>query len=133
MILTELCHCPQRAELAPGADLGILHGAEFQGLQWDINSQRAALGDVLRVHEWSYVDLLQKASASCTGESKFGALDSDTIISAGSFRAALAAAGAVTAAVDKVMAKQVRPLRLCRRAAILFKLACRPQAVLAMR
>ena len=63
------------------------------------------MSDVLRVHEWSYISLLQKASASCT-EKRFAALDSDTIISKGSFSAALAAAGAVITAVDNVMAEQ---------------------------
>ncbi len=63
------------------------------------------MSDVLRVHEWSYISLLQKASASCT-DSRFAALDSDTIISKGSFSAALAAAGAVITAVDSVMEEQ---------------------------
>ena len=71
------------------------------------------MSDVLRVHEWSYISLLQKASASCT-EKRFAALDSDTIISKGSFSAALAAAGAVITAVDSVMAEQAgrQPLHI---------------------
>ena len=94
------------------ADLGILHSSEFLDLRWESSSQRAAMSDVLRVHEWAYVSLLQKASGSCT-DSRFAALDSDTIISRGSFSAALAAAGAVTAAVDRLMEEQVTSALLC--------------------
>lgn len=42
------------------ADWGILRSAEFQGgLRWDEGSKRAALGDVLRVHDWNYVRRIQ--------------------------------------------------------------------------
>ena len=63
------------------------------------------MSDVLRVHEWAYVSLLQKASAACP-DTCFAALDSDTIISKGSFSGALAAAGAVISAVDVLMNKE---------------------------
>ncbi len=76
------------------------------------------MSDVLRVHEWSYISLLQKASASCT-DTRFAALDSDTIISKGSFSAALAAAGAVITAVDSVMEEQVGDHFCCSVAVIL--------------
>ena len=97
------------SKLLCAADVGILHSAEFQGLQWVSESQRATMSDVLRVHEWAYVSLLQKASAACT-DTTFAALDSDTIISKGSFSGALAAAGAVISAVDIVMNKEASPL-----------------------
>ena len=67
------------------------------------------MSDVLRVHEWAYVSLLQKASAACP-DACFAALDSDTIISKGSFSGALAAAGAVISAVDMVMQKEAGSL-----------------------
>ena len=76
------------------------------------------MSDVLRVHEWSYISLLQKASASCT-DTRFAALDSDTIISKGSFSAALAAAGAVITAVDSVMEEQVDAHLCCSMAVML--------------
>ncbi len=42
------------------ADWGILRTAEFEGgLRWDEGSKRAALGDVLRVHDWNYVRRIQ--------------------------------------------------------------------------
>ena len=91
------------------ADIGILHSVEFRRLQWLSSSQRATMSDVLRVHEWAYVSLLQKASAACT-DTRFAALDSDTIISRGSFSGALAAAGAVISAVDVVMKKEAKSL-----------------------
>ncbi len=81
------------------------------------------MSDILRVHEWSYISLLQKASASCT-DTHFAALDSDTIISKGSFCAALAAAGAVISAVDNVMEEQACP-SLCCRVAMLHSLHSR--------
>ena len=69
------------------------------------------MSDVLRVHEWAYVSLLQKASAACP-DACFAALDSDTIISKGSFSGALAAAGAVISAVDVVLQKEASSLLL---------------------
>ena len=39
---------------------GILRTSEFEGaVRWDERSQRAALGDVLRVHDWPYVRKMQ--------------------------------------------------------------------------
>lgn len=97
------------SKLLCAAGFGILHSVEFRGLQWVSASQRATMSDVLRVHEWTYVSLLQKASAACT-DTRFAALDSDTIISQGSFSAALAAAGAVISAVDVVMKQEASSL-----------------------
>ena len=99
------------SRLLCAADVGILHSAEFRGLQWITSSQLATMSDVLRVHEWAYVSLLQKASAACP-DACFAALDSDTIISKGSFSGALAAAGAVISAVDVVLQKEASSLLL---------------------
>lgn len=64
------------------------------------------------MHEWSYVRGLQRACAGLPEEaSAVGSLDADTAISAGTFRAALVAAGAVCRAVDRVMAGEVRETR----------------------
>lgn len=90
-----------------GTELGILRSREFEGLAWETAPPHARIADVLRCHEWSYVRELQSACASL-GDRDLGHLDGDTAISAGSFRAALAAAGAVIAAVDRVVAEQVR-------------------------
>ena len=120
------------------AELGILRGHDFKDLRWDTGSACASIGDVLRVHEWSYVRDLQNTCAvlASSGATDTGApsgpggngrvegaplpdsvaakpeaighLDGDTAISGGSFRAALAAAGAVIQAVDSVMAGEVQ-------------------------
>ena len=78
------------------------------------------------MHEWSYVRDLQNLCASLAapssiggsaeadmgsampGNSRIGHLDGDTALSASSFRAALAAAGAVMRAVDRVVGGEVR-------------------------
>ena len=39
---------------------GILRTSDFEGgLRWEEGSQRAAMGDVLRVHDWAYVRKVQ--------------------------------------------------------------------------
>ncbi|KAK9837158.1 hypothetical protein WJX81_006872 [Elliptochloris bilobata] len=88
---------------------GILRGREFARLRWEGGPLRAALADVLRVHEWAYVRALQQAcGVLAEGAAPVGHLDGDTAISAGTFGAALAAAGAVCRAVDRVIAGEAR-------------------------
>ena len=41
------------------AGWGILRTDEFGGLRWEEGSRRAALADVMRVHEWNYVKRIQ--------------------------------------------------------------------------
>jgi len=50
-----------RPERCPPAGRGILRGREFERLRWEGGPLRAALADVLRVHEWAYVRALQQA------------------------------------------------------------------------
>ena len=57
-----------------------------------------------RVHSPRYVEALREAAPA----SGYVALDPDTIMSPGSWKAALRAAGAVTAAIDRVMAGETR-------------------------
>lgn len=47
------------------AGRGILRGREFERLRWEGGPLRAALVDVLRVHEWAYVRALQQVPPSC--------------------------------------------------------------------
>jgi len=62
------------------------------------------LADILKVHDWGYVLKLQKASESIEDDpTDIRHLDGDTAISHGTFKAALAAAGAVCHAIDEVM------------------------------
>ncbi len=57
--------CP----IAPG--WGILRTDEFAGLRWEEGSRRAALADVMRVHEWNYVKRIQV----CVGVSSSSAAE----------------------------------------------------------
>ena len=64
------------------------------------------MSDLLRVHDWSYVSSIKTLCQKCTpldGSEKFLFLDSDTVISMGTYTAALHAAGAVIEAIDQVV------------------------------
>ncbi len=89
---------------------GILRTCDFEdALRWDERPRKAPMGDILRVHNWAYV---RKIQAVCQGieddPSEVGHLDPDTAISHRTFAAALAAAGAVTHAVDEVVTGRAR-------------------------
>ncbi|PSC72014.1 histone deacetylase [Micractinium conductrix] len=88
---------------------GILRTSEFTpSLRWDEASKRAALGDILRVHDWNYVRRIQMVCDSLPDKpDAIGQLDGDTAVSRRTFAASLAAAGSVCAAVDEVMAGKV--------------------------
>jgi acetoin utilization deacetylase AcuC-like enzyme len=81
------------------AVLDALAGPEFAGLERR-EAPEAALEDVLRVHPQHYVGRLLGA----VPKSGHVGIDADTILSPASGRAALCAVGAVTAAVDAVVA-----------------------------
>jgi acetoin utilization deacetylase AcuC-like enzyme/ankyrin repeat protein len=94
--------------IKPGT--GILRTCDFENaLRWDERPRRAPMGDILRVHNWAYV---RKIQSICQGieddPSEVGHLDPDTAISHRTFSAALAAAGAVTHAVDEVVTGRAR-------------------------
>ena len=84
------------------ANLGILRSSEFENVDWINDAPRAQLGDVLRVHEYSYVAKLEQLCRGLQGSETIGHVDPDTTISALSYEAAMHAAGAVCAAVDSV-------------------------------
>ena len=81
------------------AVLAALSARRFVGLQ-QREAPQAALEDLLRVHPRHFVERILKA-VPVAGHV---ALDADTVLSAASGRAALRAAGAVSAAVDAVIA-----------------------------
>lgn len=93
---------------------GVLNGTDLsENLSWIKNSKLAALSDVLRVHEWTYVRKVQEYCASISSsdpeeESGFVQLDGDTAISKDSYTAALASAGSVCQGIDEVMNKHSR-------------------------
>ncbi|KAL4440406.1 hypothetical protein ABPG75_003407 [Micractinium tetrahymenae] len=99
----------ERLTVLTEPDWGILRTAEFQGgLRWDEGSKRAAIGDVLRVHDWNYVRRIQTVCDALPDDpDAIGQLDGDTAVSRNTFKAALAAAGAVCTAVDEVMSGAV--------------------------
>jgi acetoin utilization deacetylase AcuC-like enzyme/ankyrin repeat protein len=104
---------PRRLDALLDPAQGVLHSTEFADparVLLDRTTNRAAqLGDVLRCHEWSYVRRLQAAIRGVPdAPGVVGSLDGDTGVSAGSFRAALAAAGAVCEAVDRMVAGTAR-------------------------
>jgi acetoin utilization deacetylase AcuC-like enzyme len=87
---------------------GVLRGDEFQrraGIEWHHDAPRAALADILRVHEFAYVRALADACARAGGGAGQDALvhvDRDTTLSAATWEAAQRAAGAVVDAVRRV-------------------------------
>lgn len=94
---------------------GVLRATDLSAhLQWVSNARSAALVDVLRVHEWSYVRKVQEHCAGIASddpedeEEGYAHLDGDTAISSDTYNAALAAAGAVCQAVDLVATGRAR-------------------------
>ena len=90
---------------------GILNSSCFKGSPyvWDTTPAPAAIADVLRCHEWSYVLKVKKVCDAVNEQSaEIGNLDGDTAVSAGSARAAMHAAGSAIAAVDHVMSGRAR-------------------------
>jgi len=83
------------------AVLEALDDPEFAGLERR-EAPAAALEDLLRVHRRGHVERILAA----VPKSGHVAIDADTILSPASGKAALAAAGAVTAAVDAVLEKR---------------------------
>lgn len=83
------------------AILDVLSQREFASLGRR-EAPLAAVGDIARVHPRDFVERLLAA----VPQSGHAAIDADTVLSPGSGRAALRAAGAVIAAVDEVIAGQ---------------------------
>ncbi|CAM9682331.1 unnamed protein product, partial [Ectocarpus sp. 6 AP-2014] len=94
----------KRLEVIYNEDSGVLRADEFSGLEWDSNPSRAELADVLRVHDFNYVEKLERLCSNIPGgPGSLSHLDGDTAVSHDSFEAALRAAGSVCDGVDRVM------------------------------
>ena len=79
-----------------------LDGVEFQLLS-RMDAPRASAEQICRVHPKQHIDRMELSSQQAgTGAPVF--LDADTVLSTGSFEAALRAAGAACAGVDAVLA-----------------------------
>lgn len=84
---------------------GILRGGEFANCSWKDEARRAAIGDVLKVHDYQYVERISQVIAEIPDHpSAISHLDPDTAISHWTFEAAMRAAGSVCQAVDQVIA-----------------------------
>lgn len=110
---------PERVATLIDERYGILHSREFKAehIVWDSAVERADIADVLRVHEFNYVDKLRQRCAELRAgrsplestesgeadESATFAWDYDTALSVQSYDAAFRAAGAVCKAVDDVV------------------------------
>ena len=101
-----------RLRVLTHTEVGSLRTSAFAGdygLIWDQKTRRAAMADVLKVHDWAYVLKLKNASEHIEDSPRdIRHLDGDTTISKGTFAAALAAAGAVCHAVDEVMSGRAK-------------------------
>mmetsp|Transcript_13647 Transcript_13647/g.34298 ORF Transcript_13647/g.34298 Transcript_13647/m.34298 type:complete len:1034 (-) Transcript_13647:79-3180(-) len=94
----------RRVHVLVDKETGILRTGEFGPCRWENESRRAALVDVLKCHEYSYVETISQMCSSIPDHpSAVANLDADTTMSRWSFEAALRAAGSVCEAVDKVV------------------------------
>ncbi len=91
------------------AVLGALEAEEFALLDRR-EAPRADIADIARVHPRAYIERVLASIPPVHAEPDdwYRALDGDTVVSPGSGEAALRAAGAAIAAVDAVMAGEVR-------------------------
>ncbi|KAF7456807.1 histone deacetylase [Cryptosporidium felis] len=98
---------PTRMEVLVKPGVGILRSNEFSLLQWEESCRPALLSDILRVHDWAYVRLLQhkvEESRLIWDQRPFltGSIDDDTQLTPESWKAAIHASGSVIKAVDCV-------------------------------
>jgi hypothetical protein len=92
---------------------GVLRSGDLSdNLHWVEKCAPAAITDVLRVHEWSYVRYLQNTCAKLHPDPEqtggLAQLDGDTTVGRDTYSAAMHAAGALTQGVDMVMKGTVR-------------------------
>ena len=96
---------------------GVLRGNDLHHNVEYLQSKKAAISDVLRVHDWSYVKRIQQVCSQVSPNDEasngIGHLDGDTAISNFSFLAALHACGAVCDGVDLVVKKEVSVHTIC--------------------
>lgn len=88
---------------------GILRSNEFGRIIWEGKARRAAMADVLKCHDYNYVESISQLCNTIQDHpSAIAHLDADTAVSRWSFEAAMHAAGSVCEAVDRVMAGEHR-------------------------
>jgi len=95
----------RRLHVLVDKETGILRSGEFDRCNFENEGRRAALVDVLKCHEYSYVETISQMCSSIPDHpSAIAHLDADTTLSRWSFESALRAAGSVCEAVDRVVA-----------------------------
>ncbi|CAJ1953488.1 unnamed protein product [Cylindrotheca closterium] len=99
----------KRLHVLTDDETGILRSGEFSKCTWENETRRAAMVDVLKCHEYNYVESISQLCSSIPDHpSAIAHLDADTAMSRWSFESALRAAGSVCEAVDKVMSGEFR-------------------------
>jgi len=99
----------RRLHVLTDDETGILRSGEFGKCTWENETRRAAMVDVLKCHEYNYVESVSQLCSTIPDHpSAVAHLDADTTMSKWSFEAALRAAGSVCEAVDKVMSGDFR-------------------------
>ncbi|KAH8738534.1 hypothetical protein FG386_001916 [Cryptosporidium ryanae] len=106
-LINKIPENPTRLEVLVKPSVGILRSNEFSLLQWTETTRPALLSDVLRVHDWAYIRLLQhkvEESRLVWEQRPFftGSIDDDTQLTPESWKAALYASGSVLNAIDSV-------------------------------
>ena len=90
-------------------DVGILRTAEFDGCKWEGEARRVSMADVLKIHDYSYIENINRLCNMIPDTPhSIAHLDGDTGVSRWSFESALRAAGSVCDAVDRLMAGDFR-------------------------
>lgn len=99
----------RRLSVLVDQEIGILRTGEFSPCTWENETRRAAMVDILKCHEYNYVETISQMCSSIPDHpSAVAHLDADTTMSRWSFEAALRAAGSVCEAVDKVVSGDFR-------------------------
>eukprot|EP00522_Entomoneis_paludosa_P010281 CAMPEP_0172442002 /NCGR_PEP_ID=MMETSP1065-20121228/2480_1 /TAXON_ID=265537 /ORGANISM="Amphiprora paludosa, Strain CCMP125" /LENGTH=1034 /DNA_ID=CAMNT_0013191647 /DNA_START=121 /DNA_END=3225 /DNA_ORIENTATION=+ len=99
----------RRLQVLIDKDTGILKSGEFGPCSWKHEARRAAMADILKVHEYTYVESISNMAASIPDHpGAIAHLDPDTTVSRWSFEAAMRASGSVCQAVDLVLSGEYR-------------------------
>ncbi|KAL7559181.1 hypothetical protein ACA910_013189 [Epithemia clementina (nom. ined.)] len=99
----------RRLQVLTDSETGILKAGEFGSCVWKHEARRAAMADILKCHEYSYVESISQMTAAIPDHpNAIAHLDPDTTVSRWSFEAALRAAGSVCQAVDLVLSGDYR-------------------------
>ena len=99
----------QRVKVLCNERNGLLRCSEFKDkVFFDESPPYANIVDVLRVHDYMYVNKINRMCREIPTPTTIASLDPDTAICSESYKVALRAAGAVTHAIDRVMKGDAR-------------------------